>query len=91
MRHTSNVQKIKTHILCHIYFSKTLYHLYDMWKTFGTAKWAIDDNVVQHLCVECWTTEATHIQNNTAFPWQQRLLQCAPMLHYMYNVYLLVS
>jgi len=76
--------------MSHILFQNTVPFMRYVEK-FGTARQATDDNVVQHLHVARWTIEATHIQNNTAFLWQQWLLQCAPMLHYMYTVYLLVS
>ena len=63
IRHISNVEKIKTPILCPIHFLHKLYHLRDNVENYGTARWAKDDNVVQHLHVACWTTEDTQTQN----------------------------
>jgi hypothetical protein len=49
------VEKIKTHILCSIYFPPKR----DMWKKYDTAGQTIDENIIRRMCFAYWTTKAT--------------------------------
>jgi hypothetical protein len=79
------VEKIKTHILC----SKTFYSrnraVYEiMWKKYGTARQATDDNIIRRMRFACWIIKATdtHLEYWTfiAFPQQQWLRERASLL-----------
>jgi hypothetical protein len=74
MFQTKVAEKIKTHVLCSIFFlNRALCEI--MWKTFavpgGTRK------ILWHIRIACWIPMATHTQSEcvilTAFPQQQWL------------------
>jgi hypothetical protein len=61
-----------------------------MWKKYGTARQAIDDNMIRRMRFACWMAKATDIQSEyailIAFSWQQWLRERASMLRDTYTV-----
>jgi hypothetical protein len=59
------VEKIKTHILCSVTFSRKSCRLWDNVEKCGTAGQATDGNIIRRMRRTCWITEATdtHTQN----------------------------
>jgi hypothetical protein len=59
------VQKIKTHILCTVILKKNraLYEI--MWKKYGIARQATDDNIIRRMRIPSWITMATHTHTHT--------------------------
>jgi hypothetical protein len=55
MFQTKVVDKIKTHILCSITFSRKSYRLWDNVEKYGTARQATDDNIIRRMRFACWT------------------------------------
>jgi hypothetical protein len=53
------VDKIKTHISCSIAFSKNRVVYEMMWKKYGTARQATEDNIIRRMRFACWITKAT--------------------------------
>jgi hypothetical protein len=58
MFQTKVVQKIKTHILCSITFSRKSYRLWDNVENYGRARQATDDNIIRRMRFACWITKA---------------------------------
>jgi hypothetical protein len=58
MFQTKFVEKIKTHILCSVMFSKNCAVCEIKWKK--TAGQATDDNIIQRTRFACWITKARH-------------------------------
>ena len=51
------LEKIKTHILCSItFFPENRAACERMWKKYGIAKQATDDNIIQRMRFACWIT-----------------------------------
>ena len=52
---------------------------------YGRARQATDDNIIQCMRNAYWITKTTETHSEyeilIAFPWQQRLRECASMLH----------
>jgi hypothetical protein len=52
-----------------------------MWKIYGTARQATDDNIIQRMRFACWTTKATNTHSDyitlIAFSRQQWLRERA--------------
>jgi len=51
---------------------------------YGTARQATQDNIMRHICIECWTNKAAdtyseHVLCN-ALPLQQWLHECPSVL-----------
>jgi hypothetical protein len=60
MRNVSNVlQKIKTHILCSITFSRKPCRLWDNVEKYGTARQTTDGNIIRRMRFACWITKTT--------------------------------
>ena len=53
------VEKIKTHILCSVTFSRKLYLLWDNLEKYGGAREATDDNVTRRKLYACFVTQDT--------------------------------
>ena len=53
------VEKIKTHILCSITFSRKSCRLWDNVERYGRAREVADDNIIRRMCFEYWITKAT--------------------------------
>jgi hypothetical protein len=92
MFQTKDVEKIKTHILCSITFSRKSCRLWDNVEKSCRAGQATDDNVIQPTRCACWITKATNAQSEYVilftFRWQQWLheaVQCYVIrLHVLY-------
>ena len=88
MRNVSDkiIEKIKTRILCSISFSPKIVPLSDNVEKYGTARQAIDDNVIRRMRFAWWITKTTHTHTYSeyviliAFPCQQCLRKRASML-----------
>jgi hypothetical protein len=69
---TNVVDKIKTHILCSVRFSRKSCHSRNNVEKYGRAKQATDDNRIGRMSFACWITKAkdTHPEYVTiiAFP-----------------------
>jgi hypothetical protein len=65
----------------------TVYEI--MWKIYGRAGQATDDNIIQRMRFAGWITKATKTPSEyiiiTDFPLQQWLLERASMLRYTYT------
>ena len=60
MFHTKVVEKTKVHITSSLTFS-VHYAVYEvMWKKYGTAGEAKDDNITQRMHFACWITKVTN-------------------------------
>jgi hypothetical protein len=57
------VEKIKTHILCLIFFLRKSCPLWDNVEKYGRARQATDDNITRRLRFACWVTGYRHSQN----------------------------
>jgi hypothetical protein len=60
------VEKVKTHILCSITFSRKSYRLWDNVEKYGTARQATDANIIRRMRFACWIPEVriqTHTHN----------------------------
>jgi hypothetical protein len=81
---TKVVEKIKTHILCSITFSRKSFRLWDNVEKYGRARQTTDDNITRRMRFACCITNATDTRSEyvifTAFPWQQWLRERASML-----------
>jgi hypothetical protein len=90
MRNVSvkSVEKIKTHILCSITFSRQSFRIWDNVEKYDRARQATNDNIIQRMRFACWVTKATDTHSKyiilIAFPWQQCLRDRASVLCYMY-------
>jgi hypothetical protein len=78
MFQTKVVQKIKTHILRSITFSRKSCRLRDNVEKYGTARLATDGNIIRRMRFACWITKATDTHYSEyaiciAFPRQQWL------------------
>jgi hypothetical protein len=60
MYQTNFVQKIKTHILCCVTFSRKSCRLWDKVERYGTAGQATDDSIIRRMRTACWITKATN-------------------------------
>jgi hypothetical protein len=78
------VEKLKTHILCSIAFSRKSCRLWNKVEKYGTARQATDDNIIRRMRFACWITKATdtHLVYVIiiAFPRQQWLRERASIL-----------
>jgi hypothetical protein len=59
MFQTTVLEKIKTHILCSITFSRKWCRLWDNVKKYGKTRVATDDNIIRRMRIECWIIKAT--------------------------------
>ena len=63
-------------------------------ENYGRARQATDDNVIEHMHIACWMTNATDTHSEyvilIAFPWQHWLHERISMLHYIYIACLVV-
>jgi hypothetical protein len=59
MFQTKVVEKIKTHILCSITFSRKSCRLWDNVEKYGGATQATVDNIIRRMRFACWITKAT--------------------------------
>jgi hypothetical protein len=88
MFQTKVVQKIKTHILCSVTFSRKSCRLWDNVEKYGTVRQATDDNIIRRMRIACWITNATDTHSQyvilTAFPPQQWLRERPSILRYIY-------
>jgi hypothetical protein len=94
MFQTKVVDKIKTHILCSIFFSENRAVYEIMWKQDGTARQAIDTTyVIWRMRSACWITNATNMHSEyvifTAFSRQRWLRERASILCYTHIACLL--
>ena len=84
------VEKIKTHILCSIKFSRKSCKLWDNVENYGRAREAIDDNIIRRMRISCSITKATDTHKHSqyviliAFPQQQLFRKRASLLRYTY-------
>jgi hypothetical protein len=82
--HTNVVEKIKTHILCSITFSRESCRLWDVVKYFTTGH--ATDNTIRRIRIACWVTKATHTHSEwviiITFQQQQWLRERASMSRY---------
>jgi hypothetical protein len=89
MFQTKVIQKIKTHILCSITFSRKSCRLWDIVEKYGTARQTTDDNIIRRMRFTCWITKATDTHWEyvilIAFPLQQWLRESASVLRYTYT------
>jgi hypothetical protein len=82
------VDKIKTHISYSITFfeNRSVYEI--MWKKYGTARQATDDNIIRRMRFARWVTKATDTHPEyvilIAFPRQQWLRERASLLGHTY-------
>jgi hypothetical protein len=53
------LEKIKTHILYSITFSRKSCRLWDNVEKYGSAGQAADDNIIRRMRIACWITKAT--------------------------------
>ena len=94
MFQTKVVQKIKTHILCSITFSRKSCRLWDNVEKYGTARQATDDNIIRRMRFACWITKATDTHSECviliAFPRQQWLRERSSMLRCTYTACLVL-
>jgi hypothetical protein len=88
MFYTEVVEKIKTHILCSMIFSRKSCRLWDNVKKYSIAGEATDDNKIRRMCAACWITKATNTRweyvIHIAFPRQQLLSERASVLRCTY-------
>ena len=88
-------EELKTHILCSITFfppeNRATYGI--MWK--NTLEWGRPQMTIWHMHIACWVTKSTHTHSQywilVAFPLQQWLQECTPVLHYRYIACLCIS
>jgi hypothetical protein len=66
MIQTKFVEKIKTHILYSITFSRKLCRLWYNAEKYGTARQATDDNIIWCMRFACWITKATDTHSEYA-------------------------
>ena len=94
MFQTKVVEKIKTHILYSVTFSRKSCRLWDNVEKYCTAGQVIDDNIKWHMRIAYWTTKATESHSEyvilISFPLQHWLRKRAPMLRYMYITCLVI-
>jgi hypothetical protein len=87
MFQTKVIEKIKTHILCSIIFPENSAVYEIMWKKYGRARQATDDNIIRRMRFACWITKATDTHSEyvivNSFP-RQWLRERASMLRYTY-------
>jgi hypothetical protein len=78
------VEKIKTHILYSVTFSRKSYRLWDNVEKYVTARQATDDNIIRRMRFACWITKATDTHSEYAilivFPQGQSLLERGVLL-----------
>jgi hypothetical protein len=81
-------EELKTHILCSITSpppkNRATYEI--MWK--NTVEWGRPQMTIWHMHIAHWITKATIL---VAFPLQQWLQECAPVLHYRYIACFVIS
>jgi hypothetical protein len=58
MFQTKVVEKIKTHFLCSITFSRKSCRLWDNVEKYGRARQATDNNIIWRMRFACWITKA---------------------------------
>jgi hypothetical protein len=58
MSQTKVGEKIKAHILCSVTLFWKSCHLWDNVKKYGRGRQAIDDDMIQCMCLACWVTKA---------------------------------
>jgi hypothetical protein len=60
-----------------------------MWKKYGKARQATDENIIRRMAVESWIQKTKNTQSNymivIAFPRQQRLCDRASVLRFTYT------
>jgi hypothetical protein len=82
------VQKIKTHILRSITFSRKLCPLSDNVEKYVGARHATDGNITRFMRFACWITKATDTHSEyvmlITFPLQQWLHERTLLLRYAY-------
>jgi hypothetical protein len=86
MCQTKAVEKIKTQILCSVFFVWKTCYLRDNLKRYGSPRQATDDSIIMHMCYVCWITKATNTPWEyvicIVLQWHHWLHKCTVMLHY---------
>ena len=76
------------HILCFITFcpNRAAYEI--VWKKYGAARQATDDNITRRMRFACWIKKAIDTHSEyvivTVFSQQQWSGKCTPIFHYTY-------
>ena len=93
MLQTKVVEKIKTHILCSITFSRKSRRLWDNVEKHDRVGQATDGNMIEPMRIACCILKDSNTHTHreyvtlTAFPRQQWLRERASTLHYTYITY----
>jgi hypothetical protein len=92
---TKVAEKIKTHSLFSVTFSRKSCRLWDNVERYGTAGQATYDNIIRRMRFACWITKATDTRWEyailIAFLWQKWLRERASMLRNTYIVLFTVA
>jgi len=92
MFQTKVIDKIKTHILCSVTFSRKSCRLWDNVERCCRPGQATDDNIKRRMRFACWITKATDTHSEyiilIAFLRQEWLRECASMLCHTYSAWL---
>jgi hypothetical protein len=84
MLRTKVAEKSNIHFIFNNFFLKNHAICEIMWKKYGTARQANDENIIQRMRIAGWILKATNTHSEHvmlfAFPSQQRLCERASML-----------
>ena len=95
MRNFSDKNCRKNRNICSVTVFRKSCRLWDNVGRYGTARQAIDDNIIRRRRIGCWITSATAKRSEfvilNIFPRQQWVRERVPMLRYTYMAWLLSS